>query len=172
MLTAMVIIVTGVTGSGKSTVGSQLAADLQWPFYDGDAFHPPANVAKMSKGIALTDDDRQPWLQAIRSRIDALRAARQSAVVVCSALKASYREVLSAGAPEVRFVYLHGDAPLLAERLRHRIGHFMDPALLKSQLATLEEPADAVRIEVALPVSAQVHRIREALGLIPLTNDE
>jgi gluconokinase len=168
----MVIIVMGVTGSGKTTVGSQLAADLHWPYYDGDAFHPPANVAKMSQGIALTDDDRQPWLLAIRARIDALRAAGQSAVVGCSALKASYRNALGAGAPEVRFVYLHGDPPLLAERLHHRIGHFMDPALLDSQLTTLEEPADAVRVEVALPVHAQVRRIREALGLTTLTNDE
>jgi gluconokinase len=119
----------------------------------------------MSHGIPLTDADRKPWLEAIRARIDALRADGRNAVIGCSALKASYRDVLANGAPEVRFVYLHGDAPLLAERLRHRIGHFMDPALLASQLATLEEPPGAVRVETALPVPAQVRRIREALGL-------
>ena len=161
----MVIVLMGVTGSGKTTVGGELAADLGWAFFDGDAFHPPANVQKMSHGIPLTDADRKPWLEAIRARIDALRADGRNAVIGCSALKASYRDVLANGAPEVRFVYLHGDAPLLAERLRHRIGHFMDPALLASQLATLEEPPGAVRVETALPVPAQVRRIREALGL-------
>jgi gluconokinase len=159
----MMVIVMGVTGCGKTTVGSRLAAELGWPFEDADAFHPAANVALMSRGIPLTDADRAPWLEAIRAHIDGVLARRASAVVGCSALKAAYRQVLGDGLPDVRFVYLHGDEPLLAERLRRRLGHFMDPRLLGSQLATLEEPRSAVRIEIALPLAAQIRAIRAAL---------
>lgn len=160
----MVVIVMGVTGCGKTTVGSRLAADLGWTFEDADAFHPPANIAKMSRGIPLDDADRAPWLAAIRARAERALASGESLVIGCSALKAAYRRVLSEGLPGVRFVYLRGDEPLLAERLRNRLGHFMDPNLLPSQLATLEEPQDAIRIEIALPLAAQVRRIREELG--------
>jgi gluconokinase len=159
----MVVIVMGVTASGKTTVGSRLAGDLRWPFYDADSFHPPENIARMTRGIPLTDADRKPWLRAIRARIDQVRAEGGSAVIGCSALKREYRHVLAEGAPGVHFVYLHGDEPLLAERLRHRVGHFMNPRLLASQLETLEEPDRAITIEIALPLAAQVRRIREVL---------
>jgi gluconokinase len=161
----MVLIVMGVTGCGKTTVGTRLAAELAWPFEDADAFHPPENVAKMSRGIALTDADRAPWLAAIRARADQALARGESIVIGCSALKAAYRLVLGEDLPHVRFIYLRGDEPLLAERLRNRIGHFMDPNLLGSQLATLEEPDSAVRVEIALPLAAQVRQIRERLAI-------
>jgi gluconokinase len=162
----MIVIVMGVTASGKTTTGNRLAADVGWPFYDADSFHPPANIARMTRGIPLTDADREPWLRAIRTRIDEVLAAGKSAVIGCSALKNEYRRVLSDEAPGVHFVYLRGDEPLLAERLRHRVGHFMNPHLLKSQLETLEEPGDAVRVEIALPLAAQVRRIRAAIGIV------
>jgi gluconokinase len=161
----VVIIVMGVTGSGKTTTGSRLASGLGWPFYDADSFHPPENIARMTRGIPLTDADREPWLAAIRERIDEVVAAGASAVIGCSALKRAYRRVLANEQPAVRFVYLRGDIGLLAERLRHRVGHFMNPRLLTSQLATLEEPESATRIEIALPLAAQVRRIRQALSL-------
>jgi gluconokinase len=160
----MVVIVMGVTGCGKTTVGSRLASDLGWPFYDADDFHPPENVAKMARGIALTDADRGPWLKAIRKRIDETTAANGHAAIGCSALKESYRHVLRDGAP-VAFAWLTGPRALLAERLRHRVGHFMNPALLDSQLQTLEEPAYAVRVEIALPLASQVRLIRGSLGI-------
>jgi len=160
----MVVIVMGVTGCGKTTVGSRLASDLGWPFYDADDFHPPENVAKMARGLALTDRDRGPWLKAIRRRIDETAAANGHAVIGCSALKEAYRHVLRDGAA-VSFAWLTGPRALLAERLRHRVGHFMNPALLDSQLQTLEEPVYAVRVEIALPLAAQVRLIRGSLGI-------
>jgi carbohydrate kinase (thermoresistant glucokinase family) len=161
----MIVVLMGVTGSGKTTVGSALAAALGWPYFDADDFHPPSNVAKMASGVPLTDADRAPWLAALRARIQEIQSAGGHAVFGCSALKASYRETLAAGDRGVRFVYLHGSEALLAERLRHRVGHFMNPDLLDSQLATLEPPSDAVPIEIALPVSAQVAAVRTVLGV-------
>lgn len=163
----MVVIVMGVTGSGKTTVGERLASELAWPFYDADSFHPPENVARMSRGIPLTDADREPWLAAIRARIDEVVAAGGSAVIGCSALKHAYRRVLGEGQPSVRFVYLRGDEALIGERLRHRVGHFMNPQLLGSQFDTLEEPppAAALRIEIALPLAAQIRSIVRGLGI-------
>jgi gluconokinase len=119
----------------------------------------------MTRGIPLTDADRAPWLRAIRGRIDQVLSGHASAVIGCSALKTGYRHVLADGTARVRFVYLRGDEPLLAERLRHRVGHFMNPGLLRSQLETLEEPAEAIVVEIALPLAAQVRRIRQALAL-------
>ncbi len=155
----------GVTGCGKTTVGRRLGADLGWPYYDADDFHPPENVARMSRGIPLTDADREPWLRAIRRRIDETAAAAAHAVIGCSALKEAYRHVLRDGAPAVAFAWLTGPRALLAERLRHRVGHFMNPGLLDSQLQTLEEPAYAVRVEIALPLAAQVRLIRTRLAI-------
>jgi gluconokinase len=160
----MIVIVMGVTGSGKTTVGMRLAQELGCPFYDADDFHPPANVEKMRRGIALTDADREPWLKALRRRIDTTVEAGGRAVFGCSALKAAYRSLLAEGRPEVRFVHLCGPEPLIAERLRRRVGHFMNPSLLDSQFATLEPPRSAIAIEVALPLAAQVRAIRRALG--------
>ncbi len=161
----MVIVVMGVTGSGKTTVGARLASDLNWPFFDADSFHPPANVARMRRGIPLTDADRAPWLAAIRAKIDEVLDAGGSAVIGCSALKRAYRRVLGEGRPLVHFVYLRGSEALIGERLRHRVGHFMNPRLLGSQFDTLEEPESALAIDVALPLAAQVRRIRKELGI-------
>lgn len=154
----------GVSGAGKTTVGRLLAASLGWPFVEGDAFHPPANVEKMRRGDALTDADRAPWLSALRRCIDELAAAGRSAVVSCSALKQSYRDVLAAERPEVRFVWLTAPPELLLERVRHRGGHYMPPELLESQLVTLEPPVGALRIDATAPPAASVDAIVSALG--------
>lgn len=135
-----VLVVMGVAGSGKTTIAAVLAERLGWRLLEGDAFHPPANVAKMAAGTPLTDDDRWPWLRAIAAEIDAIRSAEQAAVVACSALKKAYRDVLIGDRPDVRLVYLRGSRNLIGERLTARKGHFMPPALLDSQFATLEEP--------------------------------
>ena len=160
-----VVVLMGVTGAGKTTVGQQLAAALGWTFVEGDAFHPPANIAKMHRGEPLDDADRAPWLQAIRRRIDELVASAQSAVIACSALKRAYREVLARDRPEVTFVYLKASAALIAERLRHRAGHFMPPALLQSQLDTLEEPADGITVDAGPRPTTIVAAIRRRLSL-------
>ena len=133
-------VVMGVSGSGKSTIAEHLAARIGWRCVDGDLFHPPANVAKMSAGHPLTDEDRWPWLQAIADEIDRLSAAGQRAVVACSALKRAYRDILVHGRDDVRIVYLEGTQHLIAKRLAARKGHFMPPGLLDSQFKTLEPP--------------------------------
>ena len=161
----MVIVIMGVTGSGKTTVGERLAADLGWEFLDADDFHPAANKAKMHAGIPLTDDDRWPWLGAVHDALARALAERRGAVLACSALKSSYRDALSNGLSSVRFVLLDGDRALLQARLANRPGHFMNPALLDSQIETLERPADALVVDIALPVEAQVARIRGAFGI-------
>ena len=160
-----IVVLMGVTGAGKTTVGQQLAAALGWTFVEGDAFHPPANIAKMHRGEPLDDADRAPWLGAIRQRIDELVASAQSAVIACSALKRAYREVLARDRPEVTFVYLKASAALIAERLRHRAGHFMPPALLQSQLDTLEEPADGITVDAGPRPTTIVAAIRRRLSL-------
>jgi gluconokinase len=135
-----VVIVMGVSGSGKSTIGSLLAGRLRWEFEDGDWFHPAANVDKMHKGIPLTDDDRGPWLRSIKAWIDGTRAAGGHGVIACSALKRRYRDVLIGDRVEVRLVYLKGSEELIARRIATRHEHFMPPSLLHSQFAALEEP--------------------------------
>jgi gluconokinase len=136
----MIVVIMGVSGSGKSTIGILLAERLGGEFQDGDRFHPPSNVEKMHRGIPLTDADRLPWLAAIAAWIDEARAGGKQAVVACSALKRRYREILIGARPDVRLVYLKGDEALIAGRLAKRKGHFMPPGLLKSQFAALEEP--------------------------------
>jgi gluconokinase len=161
----VIIILMGVTGSGKTTVGEELAAEVGWRFHDADDFHSPANKAKMHAGIPLTDEDRWPWLDAIHAALDRDVAEGASAVVACSALRAAYRERLIAGLRDVRLVLLDGDPATLASRLSHRPDHFMNPALLQSQIDTLERPADALVVDLALPVNAEISRIRTALGI-------
>ncbi|MCX6946005.1 MAG: gluconokinase [Opitutales bacterium] len=161
----MVILLMGVTGSGKTTIGRQLAGELGWGFADADQFHPPANVAKMSAGQALDDADRAPWLDAIRAHLDAQLAANRNAVVTCSALKAHYRATLLGDRRQVRLVYLQGTREVLQSRLSRRQGHFMPPALLDSQLATLEEPADALVIDISPPPGQILAAIRTGLSL-------
>src|SRR5476649_1404329 len=134
------LIVMGVSGSGKSTIADRLAERLGWTFEDGDRFHPASNVAKMSAGHPLTDEDRWPWLQAIADEIDRVCTAGEHAVIACSALKRAYRDILVHGRNDVRIVYLNGTEPLIAGRLAQRKGHFMPPGLLASQFKTLESP--------------------------------
>jgi gluconokinase len=161
----MVIVIMGVAGSGKTTVGRALATALGWSFRDADDFHPAANVAKMSAGQPLTDADRAPWLAAIRDHISRLLAAGGHAVVTCSALKAAYRAQLGLDMAGVKLVHLTGDPALLAERIAGRTDHFMKPAMLASQLAALEAPRDALTVDIAGPPDALVAKIRMALSL-------
>ena len=135
-----VVIVMGVSGSGKSTIGSLLAGRLQWEFEDGDWFHPAGNVEKMHKGIPLTDDDRWPWLHAIEAWIDKTRSERGHGVIACSVLKRRYRDILIGERADVRLVYLKGSEELIARRIATRHEHFMPPSLLHSQFVALEEP--------------------------------
>lgn len=134
------IVVMGVSGCGKSTVGAQLAARMELEFLEGDTLHPVANVARMAQGVPLTDADRQGWLQALAQRIAQARAAGKGLVLSCSALKRSYRDILRQGASDLHFVHLQGDPALLAARMAARQGHYMPLSLLSSQLQTLEAP--------------------------------
>lgn len=162
----MVIVLMGVSGSGKTTIGEKLAADLGWEFVEGDDYHPPENVAKMKGGTPLTDADRKPWLTALRQRIDAACAGGEDLVVACSALKDEYREYLERDDPAcVRYVYLHGSEELIRERLEARKGHFMNPDLLRSQFAALEPPTGEVTVNVAPPPAAVAADIRRKLSL-------
>jgi len=165
-VTAARVVVMGVSGSGKSTVGQTLAGELGVPFVEGDALHPPRNVALMAAGTPLTDDDRRDWLQSLADTLARAAAQGQGVVISCSALKRSYRERLRAGAPDLRFVHLHGSPALLAERLHARADHYMPPSLLQSQLDTLEPPAadeGAIEIDIALPPPAIVAAVRRRL---------
>ena len=161
----MVVLLMGVTGSGKTTVGEKLAAELGSTFSDADDFHPAANKAKMRAGIPLTDDDRWPWLLAVRQVIEQALRDNRGAIVACSALKAAYRDVLAGGLEPVRFVLLDGDPAVLKARLAQRRHEFMNPALLESQIDTLERPPNAIVIDIELPLDEQVRRIRHALGV-------
>jgi gluconokinase len=160
----MVILLMGVTGSGKTTVGMALAEALGWRFVDGDTFHPAANVAKMRAGIPLDDDDRAPWLATLGAAIDKWLRSKTNVVLACSALKQSYRDRLMFS-PDVRLVYLRGSRELIAQRLSERHGHYMDPNLLPSQFVALEEPPNAIDVDVDATVPEVVTRIRTALGV-------
>jgi gluconokinase len=156
------ILMMGVCGCGKTTVGRALAQELGWRFLDADDFHPEANVAKMASGMPLTDEDRWPWFDRVVAEMRLLSAAGEHAVVACSALKQAYRDRLARGG-NVRVVYLKGDAATIEPRLAGRAGHFMPPSLLASQFATLEEPTDAIVVDIAQPIAAQVAVITRAL---------
>ena len=163
----MIMLLMGVSGCGKTTVGEQLAERLGWPYQEGDALHPPANVAKMAGGTPLSDADRLPWLAAVAAWIDARQAAGECGVVSCSALKRAYRQLLIDDRPEVRLVYLQGSRAQLAERLAARTGHYMPAGLLDSQLATLEEPTAAEQplvVAIDQPVEAIVANIMKAVS--------
>jgi gluconokinase len=167
--TPCALIVMGVSGSGKSTVAERLAKRLGWRYEDGDWFHPPSNVAKMSAGQPLTDEDRWPWLRAIGDEIDRVCEAGQQVVIACSALKRAYREVLIHGRNDVRIVYLNGTQDLIASRLNARKDHFMPPGLLASQFKTLEPP-DASEHPVTVPIDASVDAIADdAIHQLKLT---
>jgi gluconokinase len=152
------LVVMGVSGSGKSTIADKLAERLRWSYEDGDKFHPASNVAKMSAGQPLTDEDRWPWLQAIADEIDRVCEAGERAVIACSALKHAYRDVLVHGRNDVRIIYLEGTQDLIASRLSLRKGHFMPPGLLASQFKTLEPP-DMSENPVTVSIDASVETI-------------
>jgi len=159
----LIVVVMGVTGSGKTTVGSRLAAQLGWEFADADQFHPAGNVEKMARGIALTDADREPWLAALRDSIARWLAAGKNVVLACSVLKEAYRKKLGIGG-DVRLVYLKGSYELIASRLRARRGHFATEAILADQFAALEEPEDAIVVDGALSPEEIVAEIRRKLS--------
>jgi gluconokinase len=160
----MIVILMGVSGSGKTTVGRLLAKDVGWDFYDADDFHPPENITKMSHGFALNDEDRLPWLQSLRALIIGCTRDGKQAVIACSALKDSYRSILYVN-DFVRFVYLKGSLEQIRRRLTDRQNHFMPADLLADQFATLEEPTDALSMDVSLPPGQIVDAIRNALGI-------
>jgi gluconokinase len=163
----MIVIVMGVSGSGKTTIGRLLAAGLGWIFDEGDDAHPPDNLRKMAAGLPLTDADRLPWLQALRRLIESRLAAGEDAVLACSALKESYREILAGSLEGVCFVHLTGDPALIAERLEHREGHFMKVGMLASQLAVIEPPQDGISVSVDAAPEEIVAEIRRRLQLSP-----
>jgi gluconokinase len=159
----------GVSGAGKTTLGLALAEALGWRFYEGDDFHPSANVAKMAAGIPLTDADRAPWLEALAALIGRTLAAGERMVLACSSLREQYREVLAAPAAAepgaLRFVYLKLASELARARVAGRAEHFMPPVLIESQYATLEEPSEALVLDARLPVQELVRETREAFRL-------
>ena len=156
----MIVIVMGVSGCGKSTIGQLLASRLGYPFLDADAFHPPENVAKMAAGTPLNDADRMPWLERLNQEMK----NRKDAVLACSALKESYRRILSSGLPDCRFVHLRGSIELIRARLAERQHRYMPASLLESQFATLEAPAGAIDVDIAASVPECVAAIEARLG--------
>ena len=166
----MIVVVAGVSGSGKLTVGSLLAGRLGWPFTDADALHPAANIAKMRAGHPLTDADRRPWLATVGACMDRYAAAGESAVLACSALKRSYRDELLAGRPAARMVFLHASREMLEARLLARHGHFFPAALLVSQLAAVQSPQPGEHIlvlDAGTPPDQAVDEIIRRLKLRP-----
>lgn len=161
----MVVILMGVSGSGKTTVGTRLADTLGWTFVDGDHFHPQCNIEKMGRGEPLTDADRRPWLRSIRAFISERLSSNDPAIVACSALKASYRDLLLDGNDGAQLIYLRGEYDLIRKRLMGRDDHFFDPALLDSQFDALEAPSsdEAFIIDVDAPVETITRRIQEVL---------
>jgi gluconokinase len=162
----MVILVMGVTGAGKTTVGKLLAQQLDWQFLDADDFHPPENIEKMKHGIPLTDADREPWLAAIHKALLDYAAKNQNVVLACSALKQKYREKLAAGL-DLRICYLKGSFEEISSHIEHRTGHFAGEAILAGQFADLEEPDDAVVLDATVPPEENVNEGLTKLHLVP-----
>jgi gluconokinase len=162
----MVILIMGVSGSGKTTIGEMLAQKQHWQFKDADDFHPQANIDKLHRGEPLTDEDRRPWLQTLRQEIDAAIQANTTLILACSALKASYRQILEDDRPDlVKFVYLKGSFELIQQRLKERHGHFMNPDLLRSQFDDLEQPEDAIVVDISGSPEDSVRQIETSLHL-------
>jgi len=162
----MIVVLMGVSGSGKTTIGKVLADELHWTFVDADDFHPAANIDKMRRGAPLNDDDRRPWLDALRRRIDEARDAGENIVLACSALKHAYQEYLQREAPKsIHYVHLRGSEELIRQRLAARKGHFMNPELLHSQFETLEPPGHALQVDITPSPPVIADEIRRQLGL-------
>jgi gluconokinase len=161
----MVIVLMGAAGAGKTTVGRALAAALGWPFVDADDLHDARSVARMRSGTPLEDEHRRPWLERVHQAMLQADRSRHSIVVACSALREEYRAQLARDVTRIAFVFLDASPALLRDRLERRVGHFMPPSLVDSQLEILEPPRDGIRIEAAQPVDAQVQAVRVALGL-------
>ena len=163
---AVAIVVMGVSGSGKSTIGRRIASRLGFAFADADRYHPEANIAKMAAGVPLTDEDRQPWLERLRRLIEEHAAEGRSLVLACSALKESYRRLLKGAEPaaHVHFVYLRGDFDTILTRMRRRKGHYMKASMLQSQFRDLQEPEDAVVVSVEHSVPASVQQALAGLA--------
>ena len=159
----MILIVMGVSGSGKTTIGSMLANELGWSFYDADDFHSPENREKMSNGIPLTDADREPWIKSLRNLIEENIAGGTPCILACSALKEVHRQVLKTS-DEVQFIFLKGDYDLIASRMKNRLGHYMPLGLLKSQLEALEEPVDAFIADITQTPVEIIKIIRKGLN--------
>ena len=162
-----IVILMGVSGAGKTSIGQRLATNLNWPFFDGDDFHPKANIEKMRRGIALTDEDRDAWLTALEHLIRDLTAGDRSAVITCSALKQTYRDRLVENRNDVVLVYLKGSYDLTRQRLLEREAHFMKADLLASQFDTLEEPEGVLSVDITRAPDTIVHEIKQHLGLAP-----
>ena len=160
----MIIILMGVTGSGKTTIGELLAEDLGWTYVDADDFHSELNIEKMKAGIPLNDGDRQPWLESLGKLVRDCLIRSEDAVLACSALKESYREFLLLD-EQVKLIYLKGDYQVIRERLAERRGHYMNPALLDSQFETLEEPLECLRIDASSDPHVIITTIRDGLGI-------
>lgn len=168
----MVVVLMGVSGSGKTTVGKLLADELGWAFVEADDYHPPANIEKMGRGEPLTDDDRRPWLDALRDRIGEACGRGENVVLACSALKHVHRDHLEPENPAcVRYVHLEGSKDLIRRRLEAREGHFLDPDLLDSQFEALEAPTDAPRVDIAPPPEVVAAEVRRRLD-VPGASDE
>jgi gluconokinase len=161
----VIVILMGVSGSGKTTVGQRLAEQLHWQLLDADDYHPPANIEKMSRGIPLEDSDRWPWLDRLNEMVRAAETRGESVLLACSALKARYRDRLAQGCKNVRWVYLKGDFDLIESRLKARKGHYMKAGLLKSQFAALEEPEGALVMGIEDAPERIAARLVKALDL-------
>ncbi len=164
-MTVKVVVLMGVSGSGKTTIGTGFAEQTGWAFEEGDRWHPPSNVEKMRKGHPLNDDDRRPWLDALARAIGEWIAADRKTILACSALKQAYRERLAGGRPEVAFAYLKGTPEAIAARVARRHHEYMPSTLLPSQFATLEEPAAAITLDITKPPEELIKTLRDALGV-------
>ena len=161
----MLIIVTGVSGVGKTTIGKLLSENMGWTFYEGDDYHTNVNLAKMRNGTPLTDDDRWPWLDALRTKLSEIVLHEENAILSCSALKESYRMRLGSGLKDIVFVYLRGDYHLVRNRISARVGHFMSADLLVSQYSDLEEPQNGIIVDAALEPMEIINYLKRALSL-------